>query len=274
MDSTKIGFIGAGNMANSLIRGLLAKGANSDNIYVADIDTHKLQQLSDDCRIHSASMADIARLCNVIVLAVKPQVMKTVCQELAQELAARPALIVSIAAGITLGNLQNWFGQQAGIVRCMPNTPALVGKGATGLFANDSVSDAQKDIAASILSSVGLSVWVDREADIDSVTALSGSGPAYFFLFMEAMQSAALELGLSKELARQLTYQTALGAAELAQSSAEDTAVLRRNVTSPGGTTEAAIKQFTDGGLETLVKKALQAAHTRSIALAAEFGKD
>jgi len=274
LETTKIGFIGAGNMANSLIRGLLTKGANSNSIWAADIDAVKLQQLTDACGVQAASNEEIARNADVVVLAVKPQVMKTVCVNLAAALPSPQPLIISIAAGITLQHLQNWLGAQTPIVRCMPNTPALVGKGATGLFANACVNDLQKKTAANILSSVGLSVWMQQEADIDAVTALSGSGPAYFFLFMEAMQAAAVELGLSAELARELTYQTALGAAELARQSAEPTAQLRRNVTSPGGTTERAIHQFVEGGLEQLVSKALHAAHKRSIELASEFGKE
>ena len=274
MESTWIGFIGAGNMANSLIHGLLAKGVESTSIWVTDIDERKLDNLRNTCQVQTKSSDEIASKADVIVLAVKPQVMKAVCQDLAQALQTRTPLLVSIAAGITLTHMQQWFGAKAAIVRCMPNTPALVGKGATGLFANKQVGVEQKKLAERILSSVGLSVWVDTEADIDAVTALSGSGPAYFFLFMEAMQAAACEMGLSDELARKLTYQTALGAAELALRSSEDTADLRRNVTSPGGTTEAAIKQFTQGGLEPLVKKALLAARSRSVELATEFGND
>jgi pyrroline-5-carboxylate reductase len=199
--------------------------------------------------------------------------MEEICEQLAASSPDRYPLIVSIAAGITTSHLQSWLGGDTAIVRCMPNTPALVGKGASGLFANKFVSDDQKQLAEQIMSAVGLSVWVDTEADIDTVTALSGSGPAYFFLFMEAMQNAAKEMGISNELARQLTYQTALGAAELALNSTDDIAVLRRNVTSPGGTTEQAINKFEDGGLRELVTSALQAARDRSIELADEFGE-
>lgn len=274
MESTRIGFIGAGNMANSLIRGLLAKGANSANIWAADVDERKLELLRTTCHIQIATSAEIASTVDVIVLAVKPQVMKAVCVDLAKSLESRKVLLISIAAGITLGHMERWFGANSAIVRCMPNTPALVGKGATGLFANRQVTQAQHKLAGDILASVGLSLWVPNEADIDSVTALSGSGPAYFFLFMEAMQAAGKEMGLHPELARKLTYQTALGAAELALRSSEETADLRRNVTSPGGTTEQAIKQFTDGGLQQLVSKAVHAAQKRSVELAAEFGKE
>lgn len=272
MESTTIGFIGAGNMANSLIRGLLAQGVSSASIWAADVDTRKLQQLCDDTGIKSAPTVDVAGKVDVLMLAVKPQVMRAVCEHIAPGVQAGSPLCVSIAAGITLTHLQTWLGADTAIVRCMPNTPALVGKGASGLFANTRVSEAQRQLAASIMSSVGLSVWLEQETDIDTVTALSGSGPAYFFLFMEAMQAAAQEMGLDAELARTLTYQTAAGAAELALRSTEDTAQLRRNVTSPGGTTERAIQQFEDGKLRELVNRSLQAARQRSMELAGELG--
>jgi len=272
VSTTKIGFIGAGNMANSLIRGLLARGARADSIWATDVDSDKLQQLAAELGINTAPAAELVAHVEVLVLAVKPQVMRTVCEQLAADVQARRPLVVSIAAGITLSHLQWWLGADIAIVRCMPNTPALVSKGASGLFANANVSQAGRQLAADLMSSVGLAVWLNKESDIDAVTALSGSGPAYFFLFMEAMQAAAVEMGLSAELARALTYQTAAGAAELAQHSQEDTAQLRRNVTSPGGTTERAIAEFEAGALRSLVQRALLAAQLRSTELAAQFG--
>lgn len=268
MDSTTIGFIGAGNMANSLIRGLLAKGISASSILAMDIDESKLQQLNQECGIRPASNAEIAAQADVIVLAVKPQFMLDACGALATCLDDRSPLLVSVAAGITSSHLQKWLSRDCAIVRCMPNTPALVGKGASGLFANPEVSDDQKQLAEEIMSAVGFSAWVNEEAEIDIVTAVSGSGPAYFFLFMEAMQNAAKEMGLSEELARDLTYHTAAGAAELALQSDDDSAELRRKVTSPGGTTEQAIKQFEEGGLRELVNKALSSARDRSVELA------
>ncbi|PCJ28234.1 MAG: pyrroline-5-carboxylate reductase [SAR86 cluster bacterium] len=273
LDSTIIGFIGAGNMANSLIRGLLAKGISADSIWATDIDKNKLQLLEDECGIKSASSQEIAENADVVVLAVKPQVMADACQTLASQLGERCPLLVSIAAGITTARLQQWMGKPWPVVRCMPNTPALVGKGATGLFSSPLVSENQKLLAENIMSAVGFSAWVDTEEDIDTVTALSGSGPAYFFLFMEAMQNVAKDMGLSEQLARDLTYATAAGAAELAQQSEDDIAELRRKVTSPGGTTEQAINQFEEGGLRELVTKALQAARSRSIELAKDSDK-
>lgn len=266
MENTTIGFIGAGNMANSLIRGLLAKGSCPSSIIAADVDDKKLQVLSSECGIRTADNQSLANDADVIVLAVKPQMMEEVCNGISLDSAS--SLIVSIAAGTTIQQLQHWLGSETSIVRCMPNTPALIGKGATGLFANEFVSDTQKELAKSLVDAVGISVWVGSEADIDTVTAVSGSGPAYYFLFMEAMQDAATELGLPEDVARQLIHQTALGAADLAIQSSDSAAELRRKVTSPGGTTEQAINTFEEGELRELVLKALTAAKNRSIELA------
>ena len=266
-----IGFIGAGNMANSLIRGMIANGAEKTSVWAADLDSKKLYTLNSECGIRTGSTAEIAQHADIIVLAVKPQVMKIVCAELKTLLGGRSPLIISIAAGITVSHLSQWIGANTAVIRCMPNTPALVGKGASGLYANEHVSETQKDLAEKVISSVGLCVWVEQESAIDAVTALSGSGPAYFFLFMESMQKTAQEMGLSEDIARILTKQTALGAAELAMASDESTERLRLNVTSPGGTTEQAIKQFQLGGLPKLVDTALKSAQTRSIELAAQF---
>lgn len=274
MIKSRIGFIGAGNMANSLIRGLLAKGLDAESIWVTDIDQAKLKAISEDCGINASSLAEVANSVDVLVLAVKPQVMQSVCVDLAEHMPERDCLIVSIAAGITITHMEQWLGQSAAIVRCMPNTPALVGKGASGLFANVNVTENQKELADEIVGAVGVSAWVGSEADIDIVTAISGSGPAYFFLFMEAMQETAKGMGLSPELARLLTYQTAIGAAELALLSEEETSELRRQVTSPGGTTERAINTFEEGQLRELVDSALKAARDRSVELAKEFGKN
>jgi len=272
LENSNIGFIGAGNMANSLIRGLLARGVAPGQLMAADIDSDKLETLRAECGIAIANSKEIAATADVVVLAVKPQVMRDVCRQLSPALEGRNCLVVSIAAGITCEHLGSWLGERLALVRCMPNTPALVGRGATALYANDHTSDGQKTLAESLLSAVGMAVWLQDEQDIDAVTALSGSGPAYFFLLMEAMQEAALDMGLDAETARQLTCQTALGAAELAAGSTATAAELRRQVTSPGGTTERALNQFEQGGLRTLVKNALLAAQRRSRELAKEFG--
>ena len=266
MENLSLGFIGAGNMASSLIRGLLADGVSPNTIMVADIDAKKLEALEAECGINIESNQTIADSADVIVLAVKPQVMQTVCSELS--LGDQSPLVVSVAAGITIESLEKWLGSNTSITRCMPNTPALVGKGASGLFANDNTSQAQRETASRLMQAVGLSVWVDSEGAIDTVTALSGSGPAYFFLFLEAMQDAAIELGLSKDTADKLSLQTALGAAELALQSEDDVAELRRKVTSPRGTTERALEVFEAGGLRSLVTEAVKAAKARSEELA------
>ena len=257
-------------MANSLIRGLIAKGTAAEHLWAADLDTDKLGLLARDCGIHTGGNSEIAAKADVIVLAVKPQVMRDACRTLAADLDGRRPLVISIAAGITTAHLENWLGEDTAIVRCMPNTPALVGMGASGLFANSKVSSEQRQLAEDVMSAVGFVSWVTQDSDIDIVTAVSGSGPAYFFLFMEAMQASAVEMGLSEELARELTYHTAAGAAALARSSADDIATLRRKVTSPGGTTEQAILQFENGDLRGLVSAALNAARTRSVELAEE----
>jgi pyrroline-5-carboxylate reductase len=176
----------------------------------------------------------------------------------------RKPLVLSIAAGITLGQLESWIGTELPIVRCMPNTPALVETGATGLFANQNVSDVQRDQARSIMGAVGLALWVENEDQIDAVTAVSGSGPAYFFLVMEAMMAAGRDLGLSEQVAKQLTLQTALGSAQMAITSDVEPAELRRRVTSPGGTTERAIGIMEDQQLRAVFKQALQGAYDRS----------
>lgn len=272
LESCRIGFIGAGNMAGSLIRGLLSRGVPPSRIRAADIDAGKLQQLVAECGIVAADSPTVARESEVLLLAVKPQTMQAACQQLRPGL-GNNTLVISIAAGITINQLQQWLGANVSLVRCMPNTPALVGKGASALYADASVPAANRTLAGAIMSAVGISVWVDQEALIDAVTAVSGSGPAYFFLLMECMQEKAVQLGLTPEAARQLVLQTALGAATLADAATVDVAELRRQVTSPGGTTEQAIRQFESGGLRQLVDQALQAACDRSRQLAAGAAK-
>ena len=269
MENTTIGFVGAGNMANSLIRGLLVKGCNPSSIIVADVDQAKLQILVTECGVRRGDNQSIADEADIIVLAVKPQVMETVCSQ--KSLSIRATLVDTIEPGLKIEQMLKRYGKATAVVRCMPNTPALIGKGASGLYANKHVTDVQKQLAQSLMEAVGIIVWVDDENDIDTVTAVSGSGPAYFFLFMEAMQDAAKELGLPEDLAKQLVYQTASGAADLAIQSKDSTAELRRKVTSPGGTTERAIKKFEAGEIRKLVNSALVEAKTRSIELSKEL---
>ena len=275
MSTPRIAFIGGGNMAASLIGGLRAQGLPASAICASDPGADRRTELHDVLGIDTfADNAQAVAGADVVVLAVKPQVMQTVCRDLAPHLQASQ-LIVSIAAGITCASLQQWLGADTprAIVRCMPNTPALLRQGVSGLFANAAVSDEQKRQAEQLLSAVGLALWLDREELIDAVTAVSGSGPAYFFLLIEAMTAAGEQLGLPRDTAAELTLHTALGAARMACESDVEAAELRRRVTSPNGTTEAAIKAFQAGGLEALVQQAMDAAARRSAELAEQLGK-
>ena len=272
MSNMRIAFIGAGNMASSLIGGLLAKGLDAARIRASDPGAETRARVSAEHGIELFSDNAQAVLdAGVIVIAVKPQVMKAVCQDLRAHLKPHQ-LLISIAAGITCTSLQNWLGNQP-LVRCMPNTPALLGKGVSGLFATAAVTGEQRQQAEELLSAVGIAVWVDTEAQIDAVTAVSGSGPAYFFLLIEAMTDAGVKLGLPREVAKQLAEQTALGAAHMAVGSEVDAAELRRRVTSPAGTTEAAIKSFQADGFAATVEKALSAAAHRSAEMAEQLGQ-
>ncbi|MGJ7518585.1 pyrroline-5-carboxylate reductase [Pseudomonas baetica] len=272
MSKTRIAFIGAGNMAASLIGGLRAKGLDAAQIRASDPGEETRARVSAEHGIEVfADNAQAIEGADVVVLAVKPQAMKTVCEAIRPSL--KPGqLVVSIAAGITCASMNNWLGNQP-IVRCMPNTPALLRQGVSGLFATAQVSAEQRQQAQELLSAVGIALWLDEEQQLDAVTAVSGSGPAYFFLLIEAMTAAGVKLGLPADVAAQLTVQTALGAAHMAVSSDVDAAELRRRVTSPAGTTEAAIKSFQADGFEALVEKALGAAAHRSAEMAEQLGR-
>lgn len=275
MTDSRLAFIGGGNMARSLIGGLIADGWNPDRIGVADPDPQQTDRLAQ--RFSVATTQDnrsAVEHADAVVLAVKPRVIKSVAGELAEVIAAQRVLVISIAAGIRETALRGWLGKDTAIVRTMPNTPSLVQSGATALYANPNASAAQRNLAESVLRAVGLAIWVDDEDLMDAVTALSGSGPAYFFLFMEALQDAGIRLGLPADTARLLTLQTAFGAAKMALESTEDAAVLRQRVTSPGGTTERALEYFRQHGFEETVLGALQAAAERSRELAADFGEE
>jgi pyrroline-5-carboxylate reductase len=272
MKTNKIGFIGGGNMASSLISGLIASGHAPEQIWVSDINPDALADLKKQLNVNtSANNDEVVNAVDVVVLAVKPQTLHTVAQSIAAPIQQKKPLVVSIAAGINQNSLSRWLGTDTAIVRCMPNTPALVLTGATALHANAKVSAEQCDLAENILRAVGIALWVDDEAELDAVTAVSGSGPAYFFLLMEAMEKAALELGLGRETARLLVQQTALGAAKIALESAESPEQLRKRVTSPGGTTQQAIETFEQGGFTELVSKALHAARDRSIEMSKQM---
>ncbi len=268
----KLAFIGAGNMARSLIGGLLKRGYPAEKIACSDPSDACLTAAKALGPITtSGSNVDIITDADLVILAVKPQALKDVLTPLSPSLQQGRPLLVSIAAGINSASLQAWAGNSVPIVRCMPNTPALLQEGASGLYATNQVSLEQKALAEAVLSAVGIVAWVDSEPTLDVVTALSGSGPAYFFLFMEAMQSVGEQLGLDTQTAERLTQQTALGAARMAIESDDDVAELRRKVTSPNGTTEAAIQSFENSQLRETVELALTAAFLRSQDLAKEL---
>jgi len=268
----KTGFIGGGNMASALINGMLNNGINPANIYVADPDQAQQQALlalNSSINLYSDG-AELLNDVDVLVLAVKPQIMQAVVEPIANQINS-DTLIVSVAAGVPIDKLTNWLGREMAIIRCMPNTPSLVGCGASGLFANALASPAQKTAVETLLNTVGISAWLDSEAAIDQVIAVSGSGPAYFFYLMEIMQQAGTELGLPAELSQALTIQTALGAAQLASQSEDNPATLRDKVTSKGGTTAAAIELMQQQGMDETIRAAMQAAVTRASELADEI---
>ncbi len=274
MNTQKIGFIGAGNMASSLISGLIASGHSPSQLWVSDTNQDVLKSAAERLKVNtSIDNNSLVNDVDVIVLAVKPQVLRKVAGQIAPGLKHKQVLLVSIAAGISQESLAKWLGAECAIVRCMPNTPALVLTSATALHANNLVSTEQKNLAENILRSVGITLWVDHESELDAVTAVSGSGPAYYFLLMEAMEQAATELGLDDKTARLLVQQTALGAAKIALESEETAEQLRKRVTSPGGTTERAIKIFEEGDFSQLVSKALHGARDRSIEMSKELGE-
>lgn len=260
-------------MATSLIGGLLANGYPTHNVRVADPDPDQMQSTLTRFAIGEApDNQTLVENVDVIVLAVKPQVLATVCREIAATVTRRHPLVISIAAGVDEAAIDRWLGGGQAIVRCMPNTPALVGAGATALHGNAKTNAQHRDWAEMIMRSVGISVWVEREELLDTVTALSGSGPAYFFLMMEAMADAAVKLGLDRDTALLLTQQTALGAARIAIESEETPAELRVRVTSPGGTTERAIATFRQGDLPAIVENAMRAARDRAVELSQQLG--
>jgi pyrroline-5-carboxylate reductase len=270
-----IGFIGAGNMARCLAGGLLANGWARDQLVFSDPDRQQREAIEAALGVRVQERnSECAARASVLVLAVKPQALKAVAQELAAVVQANKPLVISIAAGIPTEALQRWLGGALAVVRVMPNTPALVGSGAAGLYANALVNPEQRDLAEALLRAVGVTVWLEREELLDAVTAVSGSGPAYFFLFMEALEEAAVRAGLDRATARLLTIETAYGAAKMALEGGEEPAQLRARVTSPGGTTEQAIKVMEHDQLRAIVDRAVQAARARSQELARLLGKD
>jgi pyrroline-5-carboxylate reductase len=272
MASPVIAFIGAGNMGSSLIGGLIRNGHSPQSIIATDANKEKLDELVSKFGIRTTTdNVEAASAADAIIFAIKPQIFKEVATPLAQAVTTKKPLIISIAAGIRIEHMQKWLGDNAAVVRCMPNTPALIGIGATALYANKHVSKDQHKLADDIMRAVGIAVWVQEESLLDTVTALSGSGPAYFFLVMEAMQEGAESLGLDKETARLLIQQTALGAASMAIENDISLAQLRKNVTSPGGTTEKGVSVLEKNKLKDIFKQTLIAAKQRSEELAGEI---
>lgn len=273
MKHIPLAFIGAGNMASAIIGGLVEQGYPGDKICASDPVAENLKKLSAQFGINTTEdNNDAVKQAQMVVLAIKPQVMGEVCQPLKSSVQAHRPLIVSIAAGISVASLGSWLGTDSAIVRCMPNTPALVQTGATALYANTHVSQEQQQWVDQLMGTIGICEWIETESLLDAVTALSGSGPAYFFYAMEAMIDAGEKLGLDREVATKLTLQTALGAAKMACSSDVDPAELRHRVSSPGGTTVAALQVFQNRGFKDLFYDALAAAERRSQELAKELG--
>ncbi|HET7370918.1 MAG TPA: pyrroline-5-carboxylate reductase [Gammaproteobacteria bacterium] len=264
LDNKTITYIGGGNMATALIGGLIASGFPPKHIRVGDPDADRCELLKRDYGIEAeTNNARAIDGADVVVFAVKPQMLPGVAAASATAIAAAQPLVMSVAAGVTIEALAGWVGNEMPIVRAMPNTPALVGCGAAGLYANPAVTMEQRETAAAIMGAAGEALWIEDESLMDVVTAVSGSGPAYFFLIIELMEQAGAELGLEPADARRLVVQTALGAATMAKSSDVDAAELRRRVTSPGGTTAAALAVLEEGGIGELIARALTAARDR-----------
>lgn len=266
-------FIGGGNMGGALIRGLIARGLAPQKISVGEALPDKRASLAELGVRATADNSEAVRGADVVVLAVKPQDMAVTVQGFAGELRQRSPLVLSIAAGIRIADIAGWCGSDITVVRAMPNRPALNGAGATGLFAPAGLSDAHRTLAEQVMGAAGTTAWVPNEHALDIVTALSGSGPAYFFLLAELMTDAAVELGLTRDSARELAIQTLYGSGLMARASDGDLARLRAEVTSKGGTTEAAVRAFEAADLRGIVAAGLQAATRRAGELAQGFGK-
>ncbi|MEP6511123.1 MAG: pyrroline-5-carboxylate reductase [Dokdonella sp.] len=269
----RIAFVGGGTMARSLIGALINGGARADAIAVAEPNAQARQTLAHDFAIITHDNACAAASgADVLVLAVKPQLLRSVCAELAEIVAQTRPLVISIAAGIRIAQLRDWFATPLAIVRAMPNTPTLIGAGATGLIATPEVDAAQRAQAEMIFAGAGYVVWIEDEHLMDTVTALSGSGPAYFFVLVEALEDAAVAQGLPRETARALATQTCLGAGRMLAEVKESPTTLRERVTSPGGTTAAALDVFVKGGLHELAAQAMEAATRRGRELSEQYG--
>ena len=275
MNDQTICFIGGGNMARCLIGGLIEDGMKPQFIRVSEPDASRREALINHFGVTGvADNVSAAHKSDIVIFAVKPQVMKEAIAPVKNKISEERPLLISIAAGITMSSLESWVGGNAAIVRAMPNTPALISAGITALFANTRVLPGQRDRAELIMRAVGKVVWIEDEVLMDTVTAISGSGPAYFFYFMEALEQAAIEGGLDENSARLLILETALGSARLAIQTDESLSRLRGQVTSPGGTTEVAIQILDHSGINQIIKRAVTGARKRSADLAIPSGTD
>ncbi len=262
----KVAFIGAGNMSKAIIIGLINQGFKPENIMVSNPSPQKREALAEQFGIlHTEDNLKAAAFSDNIVLAVKPHLIKDVCQHISAGVDVSQKSFISVAASISIEQIQYALGQKVPVVRCMPNTPSQLGLGMTGLFASDEVNEQQYKFADELLLAVGKVLWLKKESQIDDISTVSGSGPAYFFAFMEAMQQQAIDFGFSESDARMLVEQTALGAAQMVVDNDESISTLRQNVTSKGGTTQEALRTFRNGRLADMVSKAMKAAKARAI---------
>lgn len=264
-------FIGAGNMAGSLVGGLIGSGVNPQNITVVDINAAACEKLVQSFGVQSHADAQNIDEGAAVVIAVKPHIVETVCKSLSPR---KPSLVVSVAAGVRSASMASWLPDNTAIVRCMPNTPALLGLGATALYATSHCSAEHRSLGESLLATAGKIHWVENEAQLDAVTALSGSGPAYFFYMIEHMANAAEAMGLSEQLSREFAIETAFGAASMARAQEHSPQVLRENVTSKGGTTAAALAVFDEKALADTIAAAMDAAKNRATQMGDEYGSD
>jgi pyrroline-5-carboxylate reductase len=269
----RIAFVGGGNMTTSLVGGLVRRGTPAASLTISDPVPAQVERLAREFGVKGvADNREAVREADLVVLAVKPQQMAEVARGIAPQLAERRRVVVSIAAGIRLADLARWLGAGTPIVRAMPNRPALIGAGVTALYAGSGVTARDRDSVEALMSAAGATVWLDQESQMDVVTAISGSGPAYFFLLVEALEAAGMEIGLPHETSRRLAAATARGAGRMAAESGLEPATLREQVTSKGGTTAAALEVLEAGGLRGIVRKAVDAAARRSVELAAQSG--
>lgn len=266
-----IGFIGSGNMANAIIQGLVDNNYNKNNIKISDIDKSLLEKRKQQFGVDTYNEnKDICSNCDVVILAVKPQILNTICTEIKHHI-KKDNLIISIAAGVSVDSIYRWLDKKHALIRAMPNTPILVKQGVTGLFANNLVSTEQKELIASLLSNISYCFWVEKEETIDAVTAISGSGPAYFLLMMQAITKAATSIGIEENIAKEITTRTILGTSIMADNSNKDLQQLRFDITSKKGTTEAAIDYLQNKNFENIINTAIKIAFNRAKELKSEM---